>query len=225
MIRDVKRQTSDVKQESLIKRSVQLLRTTDSLKQFIGIRSVICPLLSIVFCLVLSSCENDEGVIKSLDSKASGIETAYKVESLLSQNGKLRAKLISPYMLRYAVDSSYLEFPRTLHVDFYDSLAKVESQVDALYGKYFENRSLVYLRDSVRVFNVKGDTLWTPDLWWDQNSKSFYTDKNIRLFTKDKRLWGGKGFRAAQDLSGWRIFQPTGIINVPESMNADGPLP
>lgn len=208
-----------------MKQPFLLFRSSIFLRPSAGFKSIIYHLSTIILPALFSSCENDQKEIDRLNSKASGIETAYKVESLLSQNGKLRAKLISPYMLRYAVDSSYLEFPRTLHVNFYDSLGTVESQVDALYGKYFENRSLVYLRDSVRVFNVKGDTLWTPDLWWDQNSKSFYTEKAIRLFTKDKRLWGGKGFRAAQDLSGWRIFDPTGIINVPESMNADGPLP
>lgn len=179
--------------------------------------SVFC-LLSSVFLL---SCENDLGRVNEDNQRKPNIEEAYKIQSYLSQNGNLRAKLVSPFMLRYAMDTSYLEFPRTLHVDFYDSLGKVESQVDALYGKYFETRSQVYLRDSVVVFNVKGDTLRSPDLWWDQNTKKFFTDKNIRLRTKDKRMYGGKGFTAEQDLSGWTIFQPTGIITVADSIMAN----
>ena len=171
-------------------------------------------------CLLLYACENDlEDVGMKTDNKAN-IEIAHKVESYLSQSGKLRAKLVSPYMLRYVMDTTYLEFPRSLHVDFYDSLTKVESQVDALYGKYFESQSKVFLRDSVVVFNVKGDTLRTPDLWWDQNTKKFYTDKVIRLRTTDKKIYGGKGFEANQDLSGYTIFDPSGIILVPDSMIA-----
>lgn len=180
-------------------------------------------LLSIVLCLssiVLSSCENDPEVVNRVNVRKANIEEAYKIQSYLSQDGKLKAKLISPFMLRYAMDTSYLEFPKSLHVDFYDSTGKVESQVDALYGKYFETRSQVYLRDSVVVFNVKGDTLRTPDLWWDQNTKKFYTDKSIRLRTKDKKIFGVKGFESDQDLSNWTIFQTTGIINMPDSMMA-----
>lgn len=179
--------------------------------------SLLCLLSSVFF---FSSCENDLEDVNRDNSPKPNVEEAYNIQSFLSQNGNLRAKLVSPFMLRYAMDTSYLEFPKTLHVNFFDSLDNVESQVDALYGKYFETRSQVYLRDSVVVFNVKGDTLRTPDLWWDQNSKKFYTDKFIRLRTKDKRLYGGKGFQADQDLNNWTIFQPTGILIVPDSMMA-----
>ncbi|GAA4741527.1 hypothetical protein GCM10023229_21100 [Flavisolibacter ginsenosidimutans] len=168
--------------------------------------------------MCLLGCENDPDIVNQKNDRKPNLEEAYNIQSFLSQNGNLRAKLTSPFMLRYAMDTSYLEFPKTLHVNFFDSTGKVESQVDALYGKYFETRNKVYLRDSVVVFNVKGDTLRSPDLWWDQNTKKFYTDNFIRLRTKDKRLYGGKGFEADQDLNRWTIFQPTGIIYVPDSM-------
>ena len=172
-------------------------------------------------CLLLYSCENDRAKVEATNERKPNIEEAINVQSLLSQNGLQKAKLISPFMLRYSMDTSYLEFPKTLHVNFYDSLGKVESQVDAMYGKYLESRSKVYLRDSVVVWNVKGDTLRTPDLWWDQNTKKFYTEKFVRLHTKDKQLYGGKGFEADQDLNQWYIFKPTGIINLPDSMKAN----
>lgn len=167
------------------------------------------------------SCENDPAVVGTGNERKANVEEGRNIESLLTQNGKPKAKLISPFMLRYTLDTTYIEFPKTLHVNFFDSLGKTESQVDALYGKYFETRNLVYLRDSVVVFNVKGDTLKSPDLWWDQNTRKFYTEKNIRLRTKDKRLYGGKGFEADQDLTHWTIFQPTGTIMIPDSMKVD----
>jgi LPS export ABC transporter protein LptC len=172
-------------------------------------------------CLLFWACENDPDVVNKNTERKANIEEANNIQTFLSQNGNLRAKLVSPFMLRYTLDTTYLEFPRTLHVNFFDSTGKVESQVDALYGKYFETRSLVYLRDSVVVFNVKGDTLRTPDLWWDQSTKKFYTEKKIRLRTKDKRLYGGKGFVADQDLNNWSIFQPEGIILVADTLMAN----
>jgi LPS export ABC transporter protein LptC len=157
------------------------------------------------------------------NSRKADVEEGYNIESFLSQNGTLRAKLTAPFMLRYALDSVYIEFPRTLHVNFYDSLGKVESQVDALYGKYLETQSKVYLRDSVVVSNIKGDTLWTPDLWWDQNTKKFYTENRVRIRRKDQRIIGGRGMEATQDLNDINIYQleSPSYITVPDSIIAN----
>lgn len=171
-------------------------------------------------CLFVFGCENDVEKVNATNERQPNIEEAFKIESYLSEGGRQRAKLVAPYMKRYTLDTSYLEFPRSLHVNFYDSSGKVESQVDALYGKYLETQSKVYLRDSVVAFNVKGDTLRTPDLWWDQNTRKFYTDKEVRFKSASKIIYGGKGFTADQDLSHYTIFQPTGIIMVPDSMTA-----
>lgn len=171
-------------------------------------------------CLFVFGCENDVEKVNQSNERKANIEEAFKIESYLSQGGRQRAKLVAPYMIRYMLDTSYLEFPRSLHVNFFDSTGKVESQVDALYGKYLETQSKVFLRDSVVAFNVKGDTLRTPDLWWDQNTRKFYTDKVVRFKSATKIIYGGKGFEADQDLSHYTIFQPTGIIIVPDSLAA-----
>ena len=188
--------------------------------------TVIRHLSSVIFSLstiFLFSCETDMEAVNSTNDRKANIEEAYNIQSFLSQNGNLRAKLTAPVMHRYAMDTSYLEFPKTLHVNFYDSSGKVESQLDALYGKYFETRSLVYLRDSVVVSNIKGDTLRTPDLWWDQNTKKFYTDNRVRIQRKGQRVIGGKGMEASQDLDDITIFQieSPSYITVPDSMRAN----
>lgn len=179
-------------------------------------------ILFLPFCLFFFGCENDMDDVIRENSRKPNIEEGYKIESFLSQNGSLRAKLIAPYMLRYTLDTTYIEFPKTLHVNFYDSAGKIESQVDALYGKYLETQSKVYLRDSVVVFNVKGDTLWTPDLWWDQNAQRFYTNNRVRIRRKDQRIIGGKGMEATQDLADITIYQlePPSNFIVPDSVMA-----
>jgi LPS export ABC transporter protein LptC len=175
----------------------------------------------VLLCLALFSCENDPDVVNRTNERKPAIEEAFNIQSFLSSNGRLRAKLVAPYMKRFMLDTSYIEFPHSLHVNFFDSTGQVESQVDALYGKYLETQSKVYLRDSVVAFSIKGDTLRTPDLWWDQNTKKFYTDKVVRFKSASKIIYGGKGFEADQDLSHYTIFQPTGIIIVPDSMRAE----
>jgi LPS export ABC transporter protein LptC len=163
-------------------------------------------------CCFLYSCENDVKKIKELTENKVMKEEAIDIESYLSQDGKMKAKLKAPLMLRVAADTLYVEFPNTLHVDFYNDSTKIETRLDSRYGKYFENLGKVYLRDSVIVITVKGDTLKSPDLWWDQNTKLFYTDKYAIYHGIGKVIHGGKGLVATQDLNSIIFNEPTGTM-------------
>lgn len=168
------------------------------------------------FTFYLVSCENDPGEIELWTKKADLIEEAKTVESYLSQAGVMKAKLTAPLMYRYQRDTVYTEFPNTLHVDFYDDSVRVESWLTAKYGIYYDNLNKVFLRDSVTVINTEGDTLRTPELWWDQNQQKFYTDKPARLDGKDKHITGNQGLEATQDLKVIQFKYPTGPFNVKE---------
>ncbi len=163
-------------------------------------------------CLFFFACENDEREIEAWTEKKEMVEVATDIVTYFSQQGSVRARLKAPEMKRYQSDTVSVEFAKSLHVDFFDSVKQVASSVDARYGKYFESLNKVYLRDSVHVITAQGETLHTSELWWDQNSKTFYTDKVVRIITKDKRVNGGKGMEAAQDLSWYTIKEPTGIL-------------
>ena len=142
----------------------------------------------------------------------------------MSENAKVKAKLTAPYMRRKELDSSYVEFPKTLHVDFYnDSTQKIESVMDAHYGKWQEQDAKVLLRDSVVVKNIlKGDTLYCKELWWDQKAEKFYTDKPVQIHKSGGTVLYGTGLTAPQDFSGYTIYQITGPFAFPaEGMPKD----
>lgn len=166
----------------------------------------------IISCFFVLSCENDMKDVDDLLKKQTAVEEGKDITSYMSQEGKMKARLRSPYMLRHQGDSPYVEFPRNLHVDFYDDSVRIESTVDARYGRYREYEDKVLLRDSVVVINIfKGDTLRTNELWWDQNTQEFFTDKPVRIYQKDKTIFG-TGLRAAQDFSTYDIFNITGTV-------------
>jgi LPS export ABC transporter protein LptC len=149
-------------------------------------------------------------------------EEAIDVVSMLSEptadpsnklSAKVKGKLTSPYMLRFQrADSPYAEFPRTLHVDFYNDSMQVESQLDAHYGKYFQNQEKVFLKDSVVVKNlIKKDTVHCRTLWWDQHTERFTTDDPVRIYTPDKILYG-TGMEADQNFRWYTIKKMTGVV-------------
>jgi hypothetical protein len=164
-------------------------------------------------CFFLCACENDVKKIDDLTKKVVMKEEVLNVNSQLSQNGKIRAVLKAPIMWRVYADTLYVEFPKTLHCT-----KAIETFLDCKYGKYLETYNKVFLKDSVVVIGFKGDTLRTPELWWDQNTKMFYTDKPSEYIAKDRKLYPQYGIEATQDFKRVTFKQPTGVIQMKEGM-------
>lgn len=178
-----------------------------------------CCLLILFACCFAWSCENDYKAVQALAQKKIGVDEVTQVESYLSQSGAVRAKLTSPLMLRYQTDSSRIEFPRTLHVDMFNDSLKVESQIFAKYGRYLENERRVYLRDSVVVFNINGDTLRTEELWWDQNREKIYTRKEVKIRQPGSDwMLGRQGMEADQNLNNWTLYDASAVRTVADSL-------
>jgi LPS export ABC transporter protein LptC len=166
-------------------------------------------------CFFVCGCHNNYQEVQDLAKKKTPVDKATNVESYLSQDGAVRAKLTAPLMLMINNDTLKTEFPQTLHVDFYDSI-KIQSKLFAKYGLYYNSRRLVFLRDSVIVFNVQGDTLRCEELWWDQDKQLIYTTVPVHIRKPDEQI-DGTGLTADQNFSHWTITNAKGPINVPDS--------
>ena len=161
-------------------------------------------------CFFMTSCENDVDAVKALGARISGIDVGKDVAIYISNDGKLGAKLTSPLMNRYLEDSSkMIEFPLSIHVDFYKDSNQVESQLSAKYAKYKETENIVFLKEDVIIFNTLGDTLWCKEMYWDQNTGKFYTEKDVVVKQHNPlaKIYG-KGLEANQNLTDIRIFKP-----------------
>lgn len=169
-------------------------------------------------CFFLCGCENDTKSV-FVDKKELGKDVARNVVTRYSIAGKKKAVLTAPLMYKVQDTTSYIEFPNTLHVDFYNEKGdSIESRLDAKYARYRETKSVVFLKDSVRVINVLGDTLYCDELYWDRNRTSveFYTDKPVRIRRKMETI-DGTGIEARQDFKEWHILHPVGYLKVPAS--------
>ncbi len=170
-------------------------------------------------CFFVYGCENSIDQINALTTKGTGVEEAKGVDIIYSLGAKTKAKLTAPLMLRHQdTIPPYLEFTKTVHADFYDDFLKIESKMDARYARYMESESKFFLRDSVVVFNIKGDTLYCNELYWDRarTGQEFYTDKPVRIRTKTHIL-DGDGLDAPQDFKTWHLINGRGILRVSSS--------
>ena len=171
----------------------------------------------LISCFFVYSCENKQRDIDVWLKDKVMTEEAVNIESYISNEGKMKAKLTAPVMYRVLADTQYIEFPGTMHVDFYDDSTKIETWLDCKYGKYFESLNKVYLRDSVIVITLKGDTLRCHDLWWDKTKEIFYTDSVATYRSPGNDITGGKGMEATQDLKTVKFKAPLGVVRIEES--------
>ena len=171
-----------------------------------------------VACGLLAACENNMKNLPNFREKHISVDEGRNITAYMSESAKVKARLTAPYMRRNEVDSPYVEFPQTLHVDFFNDSMVISSVMDARYGKWIDQESKVLLRDSVVVKNIlKGDTLYCQELWWDQKREKFYTDKPVRIHKAGGTVLYGTGLEAPQDFSGYTIYQITGPFAFPEN--------
>lgn len=180
-------------------------------------------------CFFMLACENDVNEVKDLGKKKPGIEEGKNIVSYLSMNGTMKAKLTAPLLLRYQGDSALKsEFPNTLFVEFFNDSTKLESTLSAKYGRYMENENKVYLRDSVVIIRLNGDTLTTSELYWDQTLGRFYTNKPVTTSQRSPRqkIYALEGFTSNQALTDITYFKPTfgSFLIVTDSVSAQTPV-
>ena len=173
-------------------------------------------------CFFMIGCENDVNEVRQLGVKKPSIEEGKNIVSYLSVSGVMKAKLMAPLLLRYQGDSALKsEFPNSLYVEFYNDSAKVETRLRAKYGRYLEQDRKIFLRDSVVIIRVFGDTLYTNELYWDQTLGRFYTDKFVEIYQREPRqkLYAKKGFSSNQEFTDLHYYelQPGSYFILPDS--------
>lgn len=195
-----------------------------------GIHKKLLKAALLAGCFFMCACENDDNEVRELARRKTSVEEGKNINSYLSMDGKMKAHLTAPILLRFMSDSgSVAEFPKSLYVEFYNDSTKVESELSANYGRYMESQNKVYLRDSVVIFNTTGDTLFCKDLYWDQAKELFYSNKEVTYSRNHRRSLtvGLNGMTAKQDLSSVTFFQlaPTSYAYVKDSTATDTTQP
>lgn len=169
--------------------------------------------------LMLSACENDIAEVNTVTSSLREqlpLETGKNVEMLYSDSAIVRAKLTTPQMDRYMGKKNYMEMPKGMLVIFFNEKGKEENRLKADYGIGYDNGKGIdrmEAKRNVQVINDKGDKLETEELTWNAGTKEIFTDKFVKITTKEEVIWG-EGLKANEDFSKYEILHPQGVIQV-----------
>lgn len=173
-------------------------------------------LLAIALLLFIGCQESQHTVaVKKKKGTFEAAEYAEKVTIEYTDSGKLRARVFSPILA--AVKSKrnpYLLMKKGLKVDFYDENGNLESYMTAEYGVSYMEEKKVVIRRNVEILNIKGETLNTEELVWDQQSGVIRTDKFVKI-TGEDQITTGTGLVSNQAFTDWEIINYSGTINLP----------
>lgn len=167
--------------------------------------------------LALQSCENDLKVVQTFANpeKVPDISMT-NFETIYSDSAKVKGKLTAPVLDRYNTDKKkYSEFPKGLHVYFYNDSLKVNAEIVAKYAINYDKTAVWEARNDVVVTNTKGERLNTEQLFWDQNRKIIYTQKYCRITTPDgMQHIGENGMEAKENFEDWKLIGASGTVQV-----------
>lgn len=175
-------------------------------------------LIIFLFAFIVS-CENDIAIVNSISfetEKALPTESSKNVEFLYSDSAKVRSKLTAAQIDHYTGKKAYFEMPKGLKVIFYSQYPKEQTRLTADYGIGYDNGNGMERMEAQRnvvVINEKGDKLNTEHLTWNALTKKIYTEKFVKITTKDEVIWGD-GLDANQDFSKYEIRNVKGQINL-----------
>jgi len=177
------------------------------------------PLLLGAFVFFIS-CENDIKQVMELSAKQdSAIVSASNVEITYSTDGNTVVLMKAPELLRYIENEkkSYFEFPKGMHMFFYDDFGKVSSTLKANYSIYYEDEGRWVAKYDVVSVNKKGEKLNTEYLVWLRDEEKITTDQFVKITMADGSIIYGDGFESNQTFSSWEVVNGRGILNIKDT--------
>jgi LPS export ABC transporter protein LptC len=149
-------------------------------------------------------------------------ESAKDMELLYSDSGEIKVRLTTPILNRYLAgpNNSIIVFSKGLHLRFYDDSMKVESELTCKYAIKRDKENTMMAQNDVVVINNKGEKLNTEELIWDQAKKRIYSDKFVKITTKNEIIFGD-GFESNESFTKYKLKKIKGTINLKDNGQAN----
>lgn len=141
------------------------------------------------------------------------IDESTNVKITYTDSGRLKAILLAPVMYRNNTQgNSYTEMPAGVEGEFFNEVREKQSSLTGKYAISYDDRDLIYIRDSVVIHNIKDEEIRTPELYWDKVERRVYSDKEVQIKIRDEKILYGTGFDSNETFTKYTIHNLTGVI-------------
>ena len=175
-------------------------------------------IVTISLVAMFFSCANNSSQVKDLFfTKNLPIGVAKDTYHIYKDSGRITSKLITPLLRDFSnrKEHPYNEFPKGLTIISFTNKGKDSITIKGDFGLTYSKTLISELNGNVVILNHTDQSkLETEQLFWDQNTDYFYSEKKFRL-TTETDIINGIGFESKKDLSKFLAKQTTSqhIIN------------
>ena len=182
-------------------------------------KTIIKSIAVIFMTAMLFSCGNSTQEIRDLlADKNLPIGIATDINNIYTDSGIVTSKLQAPLLHNFSnrENHPYSEFPEGVRiVTFDDNMDSIV--VTGNYAIVYSKTSISEIRNQVVINNyLEHKKLITEQLFWDQKTKYFYTEKAFTLFTLTDTIHG-IGFDASENLESFIAKNNRGNIYLNEN--------
>lgn len=171
--------------------------------------------IAIVLCAVAISCSNDFEQVTDFEDNQPEQESTNTVITY-TLDGKLVSQIKASLIQQYPGDSitgPELKLNQGFVALFYDSLEMLSSQISADRGVWYKQKELMEAYGNVVAYSVDGDTLFTEELFWNQDSSIIYTNAPVKIKKPNATIYGN-GLVADQEFKSYVIKSITGQVAI-----------
>lgn len=167
---------------------------------------------------MLFSCTNNVKEVRDfLADKNLPIGEAYNINHKHTDSGRVDIKMRAPIMLDFSnrENHPYNEFSKGIKITTIEKNGDSVT-VEGGYAKSYRRTEVSEIKDNVVVTNyAQKNKLVTEQIYWDQKTHYFFTEKKFTFYTLTDTIYG-TGFEATEDLKTWWVKNQSGVINIKE---------
>ena len=168
---------------------------------------------------MLFSCSNDTQKVRDfLASKNLPIGVAKNANHVYKDSGKVTSKLITPLLHDFSnrKQHPYNEFPKGIKIINFNTNGLDSVTITGNYALSYNKTKVSEIKGNVVVLNhTEQSKLETTQLFWDQKTNYFFSEKPFTLTTQKDTIYG-VGFECKEDLSKHLAKKTTGKLETTE---------
>lgn len=162
---------------------------------------------------VLASCESNFKDVQRMNAVAfAAAVQAENINLKYTDSGKVKSILLSPLMMDYSnLDYGFKEFPKGVNVTLFDDKNQ-KTTVVADYATTYDDTKIIDMQGNVKITTADGKVLTTDQLYFDQKTEWFYTEKNFKFTDGQGGYLEGPGLDFSKDFKIFNMQRNSGQI-------------
>ena len=161
------------------------------------------------FILFMGCAEIGEDVVRRNASMFNENEIE-NPEIIISRENTRIVKAVSKYLIKNGNEDALLT--GDVKADFYNDLGEHVSILYSDSAKINQRTNDLWATGNVHVESDGGFTLYANTILWDNQYKVIESKDSVMFTTTKGDTMYGIGFESDMDLTKWKIYKPTGVI-------------